>query len=126
MNENRQWPVVAGVVIGGNKIGRRIGFPTANVAVAQDLPIDDGVYAARVEVDGEQYGAMVNLGRKPTVSGSGQRVLEANIFDFDRDIYDHHIEVTLTRFIRPERRFDSFDELRDQIEKDKQEILNLQ
>ncbi len=114
---------ITGTVIGGNKIGRKLGFPTANVAVDEQLAATDGVYAARITVGGRTYDGMANLGRKPSVGGGGARVLEVNIFDFDEDIYGLQIEVELLDFIRPERRFDSFDELKEQITKDKQQIL---
>ncbi len=115
--------IIRGKVVGGNKIGRRLGFPTANIAVDETLEARDGVYAARVRIDGKTYGAMASLGRKPTVGGDGRRVLETNIFDFSQDIYDRQIEVELLDFIRPERRFDSLDELSRQIALDKEYIL---
>lgn len=112
-----------GIVINGNKIGRRIGFPTANIRVDAAEPVQNGVYAARVEVDGRWYDAMVNVGLKPTVGGTDTRTLEANLFGFEGDLYDREIAVRLGEFIRPERRFDSIEALRRQIETDRNEIL---
>jgi riboflavin kinase/FMN adenylyltransferase len=116
---------VEGVVGGGNKLGRGMGFPTANIFVDDTLAARDGVYAARVAHDGRDYDAMAYLGRKPSFSGAGRRVLEVHIFDFDRDIYDQPISVELGRFVRAERRFDSFDELKEQLKQDKKCISTL-
>ena len=110
---------VAGIVTGGNKIGRTMGFPTANIAVDDSLQAADGVYAAEVVYEGRTWDGMAYLGRKPSVSGSAGRVLEVHIFDFDADIYDRHIEVRLGRFVRGERRFDTFAELKEQLKQDK-------
>ncbi len=114
---------ISGQVTGGNKIGRKLGFPTANIAVGDGLDVPDGVYSARVTVGGQTHNAMANLGRKPSIGGDGGRVLEVHLFDFSQDIYDCMIEVELLEFIRPERRFDSFDQLRRQIARDKETIL---
>lgn len=110
---------VCGIVAGGNKLGRQLGFPTANISVGDALTAADGVYAARVELDGRRYDAMAYLGKKPSVDG-GRRVLEAHIFDFSDDIYDRPITIELLDFVRPERRFASFDELKQQLALDKQ------
>jgi len=113
---------VRGKVCTGNKIGRLLGYPTANIVVGDEPRIKNGVYAARVEVEGKWYDAMAYLGIKPTISGDGARVLEANIFDFDRDIYDFIIIVELLGFIRGEEKFASFDLLKTQLGKDKKTI----
>lgn len=115
--------ILKGEVISGNKIGRRIGFPTANLSVGDDFAVADGVYTATVEWQGEKYRALANIGRKPTVSHAGTRVLEVHLFDFDRDLYGQQITVTLERFLRPERRFDSLEALQKQIEQDKNNAL---
>lgn len=121
-----QTPVsVEGTVTGGNKLGRRLGFPTANIAADNTLEAADGVYAARVLYDGQTYDAMANLGVKPSVSGSGKRVLEVNLFDFDGNLYGKTITVTLLAFVRPERRFASFDGLHDAIAGDKEQIIKI-
>ncbi|MDR2886009.1 MAG: riboflavin kinase [Rikenellaceae bacterium] len=111
--------IVEGVVTGGNKIGRKLGFPTANIVVDDTLAAADGVYAARVTYDGRTYDAMAYLGRKPSVGGDGKRVLEVHIFDFDTEIYGQKIAVELGRYVRADRRFDSFDELKEQLKQDK-------
>ena len=116
---------VEGIVTDGNKLGRRIGFPTANIRVGEELETANGVYAARVELDGRSYGAVANLGTKPTVSGNAPRMLEAHIFDFDGNLYGRSIRVTLGEFIRPEERFRSMDELRTRIEEDSQKAKEI-
>lgn len=115
--------IFKGTVINGNKIGRRMGFPTANILIDSNLPVKNGVYKAWVVTDGAKYNSMVNIGVKPTVGSGEKRVLEAHLFDFSGDLYGKEIEVELGEFIRDERRFDSIEELRKQIEKDKTEII---
>lgn len=116
--------VVEGVVIEGRHIGRRIGFPTANIAVDERLPLPDGVYAARVEIDGVRYGAMSNLGCNPSVGGNARR-LETSVFGFEGSLYGRRLRVELLERIREERRFGSIEELRRQIESDRQRIGRL-
>lgn len=113
--------VIEGIVVHGNSLGGRMGFPTANIEVDAALEVRDGVYASRAEVDGRMYDAMSNLGCKPTVDGR-RRLLETNLFDFDGDLYGRRLRVELLRFIRPERRFGSVEELFRQIEADRRAI----
>ena len=98
-----------------------MGFPTANIEADASLDARDGVYASRVEVDGRMYDAMSNLGYKPTVDGR-RRLLETNIFGFEGDLYGRRLRVELLRFIRPERRFGSVEELFRQIGDDRREV----
>ncbi len=119
-------PIITGRVAPGQQLGRKLGFPTAN------LPLDpaseqlaDGVYAARVTVEGTTYGALGYVGGKPTVGGSAQRVLEVHLLDFSGDLYGREITVELLRFMRPEQKFDSTEALRRRIEQDKQEIIHI-
>jgi FAD synthase len=100
-----------------------LGYPTANLAVEAGVAADNGVYAAMVEVEGRRYGAMANLGVKPTFSkGEGGRFLELHLFDFDGDLYGRELTAELVRFIRPEKKFPTPDALRTQIAKDQTEI----
>ncbi len=115
--------IFEGKVMGGNKIGRKLGFPTANMEAADEALSPDGVYAAMVVFEGRTYEGMAWLGRKPSLSGPGRRILEVNIFDFSQDIYDRNIKVELVSYIRPDRRFDSMEELCRAITDDRQEIL---
>lgn len=114
--------IITGTVIHGNRIGRTIDFPTANIAVEKG-DADDGVYAARVNVEGQQYPAMVNVGTRPTVADAGGRFAEAHIFEFDRDIYGLSITIELLELIRPERRFPNLEQLKLQLAEDKKEVL---
>lgn len=115
--------LIEGVVIRGNRLGSRMGVPTANIEVGDELDIPDGVYASQVTLDGRTYGAMSDLGRKPTVGGR-RRLLETNLFGFDGDLYGRRLRVELLWFVRPERRFGSVEELFRQIEADRCVILD--
>lgn len=116
---------ILGRVTEGNRIGRDLGYPTANISVGNDVGTADGVYAAVVEYGGQRYGAMANLGIKPTFPGEGRRVLELHLLDFSGNLYGEHLTAELLEFIRPERKFASPEELRAQIEKDKQTITEI-
>lgn len=116
---------ISGKVVHGDKIGRTIGFPTANLQLEDErklLPAS-GVYAVRVSVDGVMYGGMLNIGVRPTVSRSGIVRLEVNIFDFHSEIYDKTISVFLLARVRGERKFNDVAELCTQLETDKQVVL---
>ena len=78
----------------------------------------DGAYAVRVEVDGECYQGMLNIGQRPTVSGQERRI-EVNIFDFNQDIYNHRVKVAFVRLLRKEQKFSSIEELKEQLNKDR-------
>jgi riboflavin kinase/FMN adenylyltransferase len=112
-----------GKVIGGNRIGRKIGFPTANIPVDEEAPVGDGVYAALTVCGGEVYEGMLNVGRKPTIGGNGKRSAEVYLFGFDGDLYGRAIEIKPLWFLRPEEKFDSIEDLRQRIEADAAEIL---
>jgi riboflavin kinase/FMN adenylyltransferase len=102
---------ISGVVIEGRKLGRELGFPTANLRTGDQQVPRDGVWA--VEVDGHLKG-VANLGTRPTV-GEGERLLEVHIFDYSGDLYGKTLKVRFAKFLREERKFDSVDELRAQI-----------
>lgn len=113
---------IEGLVETGRQLGRTIGFPTANVPLADYLRPLYGVYAVRLgleQADGhvEWHDAIANLGNRPTVDGV-QEQLEVHIFDFDRDLYGKVVRVALIEFIRPEQKFDGLDALKAQIEED--------
>lgn len=115
---------IRGVVEHGRRLGRELGFPTANLAVDEALAAEDGVYASLVEVGGVRYRAMSNLGRNPSVGGQ-PRHLETHLFGFEGSLYGREVHVVLLRKVRDERRFDTVGELRAQIARDKEQILNL-
>ena len=105
---------VAGTVIEGRKLGRTIGFPTVNLAVADEQMPPEGVWSVRVRVGADEFAGVANLGRRPTVGGI-DRTLEAHLFDFDADLYGRWIEVEFGRFLREEKKFGSIEELAEQI-----------
>jgi riboflavin kinase/FMN adenylyltransferase len=114
-----------GTVIEGNKLGRTIGFPTANLHIGSEekLVPGNGVYAVRIKhtVSGkqEEYTGMMNIGLRPTVDGK-KRVIEVNIFDFDKDIYGETLQVYLIRHLRGEEKFNGLEELKAQLSKDRE------
>ncbi len=118
---------IHGTVVKGDGRGRTLGYPTANVAVDAGLDAADGVYAALVEIEGSEgrYGAMANLGVKPTFSAGDARVLELHLFDFQGDLYGRELTAELCEFIRPEQRFATPEALRTQIAKDEETIKNI-
>ncbi|MBO6095763.1 MAG: riboflavin biosynthesis protein RibF [Bacteroidales bacterium] len=108
-----------GVVVAGNRLGRTIGFPTANMQLYEPLKVVpmNGVYAVEVEVCGETYRGMCNIGFRPTVDGK-VRTIETHILDFDQEIYGLPLRLRFERRIRDERKFDSLEALRLQLERD--------
>lgn len=116
---------ILGKVIKGKQIGRKIGFPTANLLVQDSTKLipKEGVYSVDVLFNKVVYQAMMNIGQSPTV-GVKSRRLEVHIFDFDQDIYEQSIRVFLKEKIRDEIRFESLDLLKQQLQKDKNQILD--
>ena len=111
--------LVAGRVAEGNRLGRKLGFPTVNLLPGdRKLMPPCGVYVSKVRHDGKLYRAVSNVGYKPTVTSERILGLESYLYDFDRMIYGEQIEVYLGKFLRPERRFESVEELREQLKKD--------
>ena len=116
-----------GVVVSGNRLGRTIGFPTANMQLYEPLKLipANGVYFVKVKVlDRTLYG-MCNIGLRPTVGEGNARTIETNIFDFDEDIYGLDIDIKFVTRIREERKFNSLDELKNQLESDRDTCLSL-
>jgi len=113
---------ILGTVTHGDNLGKKIGFPTANLSAHSEQFPPNGVYAAKAWVDGEFYRGVINLGVRPTVSGGkAERVLEIYLFDFDRDIYGHDVEVHFLKFLRLEKKFENLDALVQQIRQDVQQ-----
>jgi riboflavin kinase/FMN adenylyltransferase len=117
---------VTGVVVRGDQIGRQIGYPTANIVIEERYKLipSDGIYAAKVKIDGKVYNGMAYIGSRPTINGM-TRNIEVNIFDFDQEIYNQQIQMEFIHFIRQDMRFSSLDELKAQIALDKIEVLRL-
>jgi riboflavin kinase/FMN adenylyltransferase len=121
----RPW-AIRGVVAHGDKRGRTIGFPTANVALGRHLEPARGVYAVTVRLaDGSTYDGAANIGRRPTVNAGPESRLEVNLFEFSGDIYETEITVALIAYIRPEIRFSGLDALKAQIAADVAEARRL-
>jgi riboflavin kinase/FMN adenylyltransferase len=114
---------LCGTVVHGNKLGRTIGFPTANLMLEYKLKLlpQDGVYAVNVRFKGQSYQAMLNVGFKPTVLGSGRSV-EVHIFDFDQIIYGEHLDVELIKKVRDEKAFADLHALKVQLERDRESV----
>lgn len=108
---------ITGKVAHGDKHGRQIGVPTANVALKRRKSPLQGVYAVKIDLDGEQLSGVANVGRKPTLKVSSER-LEVHLFDFTKDIYGKKIRVTPIAKIRDEKKFDSLEALKKQIKLD--------
>ena len=109
--------VVEAEVVSGNKLGRKLGFPTANMDISSRTDITNGVYRSTIVIDGVEYNAMSNVGIRPSVESTG-RWLETHIFDFNGDLYGKVLTVCLVEKIREERKFSSVAELRAQLEHD--------
>jgi riboflavin kinase/FMN adenylyltransferase len=111
----RPW-AITGVVSHGEKRGRTIGFPTANIPLGTHLEPARGVYAVTSRLaDGTKLSGVANLGRRPTVNDGTESRLEAHFFDYAGDLYGQEMAVSLLAFIRPERKFESFPALHAQI-----------
>ncbi|MBO5000169.1 MAG: bifunctional riboflavin kinase/FAD synthetase [Bacteroidaceae bacterium] len=114
-----------GTVVNGYKVGRKIGFPTANLQVdfPHKLIPSVGVYAVYVYVEGKQWKGMLNIGHRPTLNNGNNLSIEVHILDFQSDIYNHKIRIEFIHFLRPELKFSSVDELVSQMQKDKERIV---
>ncbi|HMO60533.1 MAG TPA: bifunctional riboflavin kinase/FAD synthetase [Ferruginibacter sp.] len=116
----------SGTVVQGNKLGRTIGYPTANLHIEDNSKLvpGNGVYAVDVLINGAQptLRGMMNIGTRPTVDGT-KRAIEVNIFDFDKDIYGQQLTVYLKRRLRDEQKFSGLDALKAQLAKDKTDAL---
>lgn len=118
---------ITGEVVPGERLGRQIGFPTANLRLDDErklLPAP-GVYAIEATVGNETRRGFLNIGTRPTVSASGRLSIEAHLFDFDRDLYGLPVTLSLLDRLRGERKFESIEELQRQLLLDKQRVLSL-
>ena len=110
---------ILGTVVRGDDLGKKIGFPTANLSAHNEQFPPNGVYFAEAKLDGVVHPGVVNLGYRPTVSSSKtERVLEIHLLDLERDIYDKDLEVRFISYLRPEKKFENVDALVRQIEAD--------
>ncbi len=118
--------MILGSVVRGDNLGKKIGFPTANLSAHNEQFPPNGVYFAESKLDGVVYPGVVNLGYRPTVSfGESERILEIHLFDFEREIYGKNLEVRFIRYLRPEKKFESIEALTRQIEADVKQAREL-
>jgi riboflavin kinase / FMN adenylyltransferase len=118
--------ILTGVVVRGNQLGRKIGFPTANLIPAKDetLRLKKGVYAVRVKIDQDIFDGMANIGIRPTLD-LHELTIEAHLFNFSADIYGETISIAFYDFIREECKFSGVDELKSQLAKDRIHIQRI-
>jgi riboflavin kinase/FMN adenylyltransferase len=110
---------ILGTVTEGRQLGRRLGFPTANLRAHNELFPPNGVYAAKAWFRQKEYGGVVNIGIRPTIENeTGERLLELHLFDFKQQIYGEDVEVAFLKYLRPEQKFSDVAELQAQIQRD--------
>jgi riboflavin kinase/FMN adenylyltransferase len=115
---------MTGKVIRGDQIGRTIGYPTANIQPLETYKLipGDGIFAVKLNIDGEVYKGMAYIGQRPTINGL-TRNIEVNIFDFDREIYNQTIRMEFLNYIRGDIKFAGLEELKAQLAQDKLDVL---
>ncbi len=118
---------IKGTVVDGNKMGRTIGFPTANIQIDEwyKLIPTKGVYAVKVKIDGNTFDGMLNIGTRPTLNRDGNETIEVNIFNFEEDIYNKEIQIEFYGRIRDEQKFEELSLLKKQLEIDKQKVIQV-
>lgn len=117
---------ISGKVETGDKIGRTIGIPTANLSVSKNLIIPgDGIYAVKVNVNNQIYKGALSIGNRPVIKEDDSRKIEVYIIDFNKNIYGELIEISIISKIRNQENYDSLEELRFQIDKDIVQITNI-
>ncbi|WP_448528467.1 bifunctional riboflavin kinase/FAD synthetase [Raineya sp.] len=112
---------LSGKVIEGDKIGRTIGYPTANIQVSENYKLipAEGIYAVWVEIDSQRYGGMLYIGKRPAIQKAPELRIEVNIFDFNEDIYGKNITLEFVDFLREDKHFESLEALQAQLAQDK-------
>jgi len=108
---------ISGRVAHGEKMGRTIGFPTANISIRRKLSPVLGVYSVQVKINDTTYAGVCNIGKRPTIGGT-KVLLEVFIFNFNQEIYGEYVTVIFKQKSRDEFKFNSFDELKSQIKND--------
>lgn len=110
---------ILGTVVEGDRLGRKLGFPTANLSAHNEQYPPNGVYAVEARRGDRMLPGVANIGVRPTVKNAGgERLLEVHLFDFQEEIYGEDLEITFRKFLRPEQKFPGVDALREQIQKD--------
>jgi riboflavin kinase/FMN adenylyltransferase len=117
---------ILGTVTGGKKLGKKIGFPTANLSAHSEQFPPNGVYFAEAWLDSVLLHGVVNLGVRPTIdTGKPERILEIHLLDFDREIYGRNLEIRFVKYLRPEKKFENVDALVRQIDLDVRQAREL-
>lgn len=118
---------IKGSVVPGKKMGRTIGFPTANIKVNEwyKLIPASGVYAVKITLDDSIYKGMLNIGTRPTMIDHNNETIEVNIFNFEEDIYNKEVKIEFIERIRDEQKFENINLLQQQLEIDKQQIIQI-
>ena len=118
---------ISGKIIEGFKVGRTIGFPTANIEVWERYKVIPafGVYAVYAHVEDKRYNAMLYIGNRPTLQNGAQISIEVNLFDFDGNLYNKELTAEFLEFVRGDEKFKSIDILRKQIHEDKLNVINI-
>jgi len=118
---------ISGKVVKGKQIGRKLGFPTANLELNDRYKLvpANGIYAVKVLFDGNTFNGMLNIGLRPTIDSSNAVSIEVNVFDFNHDIYGSHLQLQLIERIRDEQKFDSLDALKSAMASDKKKSLEI-
>jgi len=117
----------SGVVVGGDKRGSELGFPTANIKLSSQeklLPAN-GIYAVRVLLENEKYTGLLSIGNRPTFYNAGELVTEVYIYNFNREIYGEVVTIELVERLRGEEKFNSAEDLINQMDKDKENGLKI-
>ena len=116
-----------GTVVDGYKVGRKIGFPTANLQVdcSDKLIPSEGVYAVYVYVEGKQWAGMLNIGHRPTINNGNNVSIEVNILNFSEDIYHKEMRIEFVKYLRPEEKYGTIDELIAQMHKDREKTAKI-
>lgn len=117
---------LSGVVVKGNQLGRKLGFPTANLELpeGESFTAETGVYAVTAETGGKTYRGICNAGTRPTINGN-QLTIEVHLFDYSGDLYGKKMVVIFLQKIRNEKKFNNLEELTDQIKKDRETAIRL-
>jgi riboflavin kinase/FMN adenylyltransferase len=118
--------MLTGEVVKGYNLGKKIGFPTANLAIKEPYKLlpKTGSYVVKAELENETVYGMMNIGYNPTVKGKKQTT-EIHFFDFNKDLYGKKIQIDVLKFLRDEQKFDSVEDLKNQLMKDKQKSLEI-
>ena len=116
-----------GKVVSGYQVGRKLGFPTANLqpSCTDKLVPKEGVYAVYAYAEGKRYAGMLNIGHRPTVDNGTERSIEAHIIGFEGNLYQHSLRVEFVQYLRPEQKFEGIEALISQLQRDKEAIVRL-